>query len=744
MRNIIILASALIPVSFAAIPFSSQTETQNQQQDRIRLQSEFADLFNSTNEDIQVKPLVNPLGELRTNIDEESFAKKKKRRGKNRRSKRNARNTNSNSGNNNSSAGGNQNTGIQHVPNGQPIGNLGNGNFQVIPHHGSSRLQPPVAAAHASDDFQVNIDQTEAAPGTSLIGAAQWGPIQNLLDEYQSIAGDGALYRLKMYTANPSPAAYPARHTRMAQESGMKVLLTVKGTPLSMASDQTLSDNLPQEYPPYARSMPVNVQEYADYVVELLTEFETRENVLPEYVEVWAEADHEASWSGTREEYLTLYGAVATAVRASFPSIKIGGAGLAGILSEMDGEGPALVALIDHAAANDLPLDFVSWHHYTIGAELRYNGAISLLRSRLIEQNLADAKLFCTEWNIYASANNNEDAESFDNHHAAANFVSFLATAADLGIDGNTYFHLMDADNQEDGDGIHDLEGLSTGASSWHGIKKPVFRAMEFMYELARETRLKVDHPEGELAASVIASQSRNRVRLIVANDIVDADWVWANGIREYGCLPGRVWNLMIRAGYRVGGPMPKTNRLKKVGMTNDEIDAVSMVLPEFDQARMYMHKPRHLDIQLAGAGNLNVSAIYRFDADHNNPVNHIDDIHAAIAPVEQNALDVASLVADSTLAGFGLPPHNGAIHDVASAKQLEVALSITENQAEAVWNAYRVTLAEERLSEIDSLNNLPSTRLQMETEIAEVQLNGSLLEVEMQPNSVMVIELTQ
>lgn len=113
-----------------------------------------------------------------------------------------------------------------------------------------------------------------------------------------------------------------------------------------------------------------------------------------EYWEVSNEPDIQGFWTGTPEEYYQLYKAVARALKAYDPSLKVGGLALC---CESDFFRDFLAYCRDH----QVPLDFVSWHMYPGG------GSPYLLTQRaqqvqwgLDTYGFTDAENLLTEWNI--------------------------------------------------------------------------------------------------------------------------------------------------------------------------------------------------------------------------------------------------------------------------------------------------------------------------------------------------------
>ncbi|MCX8155085.1 MAG: hypothetical protein N3J91_01320 [Verrucomicrobiae bacterium] len=88
-----------------------------------------------------------------------------------------------------------------------------------------------------------------------------------------------------------------------------------------------------------------------------------------EYWEIWNEPDvRPAMWTGTEEQFFELYATTARAIKRAFPRLKVGGPGLGGT-GDFVGEAfrPADFAtrFLAFCRAQQVPLDFLSWHRYT-------------------------------------------------------------------------------------------------------------------------------------------------------------------------------------------------------------------------------------------------------------------------------------------------------------------------------------------------------------------------------------------
>jgi xylan 1,4-beta-xylosidase len=116
------------------------------------------------------------------------------------------------------------------------------------------------------------------------------------------------------------------------------------------------------------------------------------------YWEFWNEP--EIFWSGTPEQFYSLYEKTARALKSVDPALKVGGDAKA---FPYDG-GPYLEGFIDYCAAHKLPLDFYSWHTYADGSADPYD-AVRLakqIRAVLDTHGFPKAESILSEWNLSA------------------------------------------------------------------------------------------------------------------------------------------------------------------------------------------------------------------------------------------------------------------------------------------------------------------------------------------------------
>jgi xylan 1,4-beta-xylosidase len=116
------------------------------------------------------------------------------------------------------------------------------------------------------------------------------------------------------------------------------------------------------------------------------------------YWEVWNEPDlGKVFWSGTPQQFYTLYAKVARAVKRADPNAEVGGPAL----SEAWQQGPYWSGFLEYVKAHGLPLDFFSWHHYSVDADdpLDFVLLAEKVRRVLDLVGFRRTKSFVDEWN---------------------------------------------------------------------------------------------------------------------------------------------------------------------------------------------------------------------------------------------------------------------------------------------------------------------------------------------------------
>lgn len=278
------------------------------------------------------------------------------------------------------------------------------------------------------------------------------------------------------------------------------------------------------------------------------------ERVLGWHFEVWNEPDLiGAFWSGTQEDYFRLYVEAARAVKSVDERLRVGGPATS--------KTAWVPALLDHCASEDVPVDFVSTHHYGVDADLVIGepdgpmyyrgpsamaGDVARVRAEIAASAFPDAELHFTEWNVSPA---HEDVFGKDTAFTAAFALQSIKEVSGL-ADSYMWWTLSDI-FEESGAGRGPFSG-KYGLVNLHGIKKPVFHAFRWLAGM-HDTELVTSHksaratvsPDGDLRLLVW------NLPEVVETDLTGGDWpTRGEARREVFCITGlarerrrlRVW----------------------------------------------------------------------------------------------------------------------------------------------------------------------------------------------------------
>lgn len=146
--------------------------------------------------------------------------------------------------------------------------------------------------------------------------------------------------------------------------------------------------------------------------------------------EIWNEPSlTEQFWTGTPLQFYQMFSIVAIVLKEFDPLLKVGGPGLAG------GYNPAyLDGLIGYLAAEDIPLDFYSWHLYgRLGGEDptclpgHFKARAEHIRTTLDAFGYTNTVTICDEWNASLGPDNFADSGKGAAFYASA--LSYLQKA---------------------------------------------------------------------------------------------------------------------------------------------------------------------------------------------------------------------------------------------------------------------------------------------------------------------------
>jgi xylan 1,4-beta-xylosidase len=225
------------------------------------------------------------------------------------------------------------------------------------------------------------------------------------------------------------------------------------------------------------------------------------------YWEFWNEP--EGFWSGTPEQFYSLYDKTARALKSVDPTLKVGGDAKAIPYDD----GPYREGFIDYCATHKLPLDFYSWHTYTDLSADPYD-AIRLaedIRKVLDTHGFPRAESILSEWNLSSDFTDREKSE-LQGADDAAYVGAVLSYAQGAPID-HAQFYRGDAAWM----GLFDLGGKYFKTAR-------TFEALGKMLDTPQ--RLPVDGPD-TFGFAAIAGRSADgkTVQILISNYAIPADY---------------------------------------------------------------------------------------------------------------------------------------------------------------------------------------------------------------------------
>lgn len=204
------------------------------------------------------------------------------------------------------------------------------------------------------------------------------------------------------------------------------------------------------------------------------------------FFEVWNEPNLTAFGSADQAQYFELYRYTAEALKTVDGGLKVGGPATA--------DNAWIKEFVDFCAIHDLPVDFVSTHHYPTDAfgqpgddtETQLSKSTrSILRqeARAVRQQAGKLPVYYTEW---CTSSNPRDP-MHDDPYAAAFIVKTVLEANGL-VQGYSYWTFSDIFEENYFPSVPFHGGF--GLLNLYGIAKPAYRAYQLLHELGTELRL--------------------------------------------------------------------------------------------------------------------------------------------------------------------------------------------------------------------------------------------------------------
>ena len=199
--------------------------------------------------------------------------------------------------------------------------------------------------------------------------------------------------------------------------------------------------------------------------------------------EVWNEPNLKAFWTGSQDDYFKLYRYTAQAIKQVDSRLKVGGPATA--------SNSWITEFLDFCERSELPVDFVSTHHYptdalgSIGEDTETQLAHSqrsILRdwAQNTHRKARGKPVYYTEW----SSSSNPRDHLHDEPYTATVIIKTMMEARGL-VEGYSYWTFSDIfeENYMPATAFQGGFGLLT----LQGVPKPAYRAFELLHRLGTD-----------------------------------------------------------------------------------------------------------------------------------------------------------------------------------------------------------------------------------------------------------------
>ena len=314
---------------------------------------------------------------------------------------------------------------------------------------------------------------------------------------------------------------------------------------------------------------PRDYEKWGNLITALVDHWKERygiQEVKKWYFEVWNEPNLDGFWAGDQKQYFHLYTETANAVKRVSKDFRVGGPATAG-----NGWVPEL---INYCAETKSPLDFISTHTYGVdvgfldefggrGTVLSKNpnsisGDVQRVKAEIKKSVMPNLPLCYTEWSSsYTPAD-----PVHDSYVSAPYILEKLRNSIDY-ADSMSYWTFTDI-FEEAGPRMTPFHG-GFGLINYQGIKKPAFRAFEYLNKLG-PTKLKCDDPHAIVTKDLnggvqalfwdqtndIPEKTNNQAYFIT--DIKPKSKFEVN-LSVANLAPGKYKLSVYRVGYRINDP---------------------------------------------------------------------------------------------------------------------------------------------------------------------------------------------
>ena len=244
-----------------------------------------------------------------------------------------------------------------------------------------------------------------------------------------------------------------------------------------------------------------------------------------EYWEFWNEEDTPLFWTETPETFYQLYEKSARALKEVDSSLKVG----ADAKAFGYGDGPYREGLLDYCKQRNVPLDFYSWHHYTMDSADPYdfNRIGDEIRKMMDAHGYSNAQSVLSEWNLTPDFTEPEKAR--------------LQGVVNAAFVGDVLIYLQDS--------TIDIAHFYRADAAWMGLfglsgdyLKPAYTFQAMGTMLATPQRLALDGAD-TVGLAVLAGRSSdgNTVQILASNYEIPKDYKARPMELPAGALPKEV-----------------------------------------------------------------------------------------------------------------------------------------------------------------------------------------------------------
>jgi hypothetical protein len=155
------------------------------------------------------------------------------------------------------------------------------------------------------------------------------------------------------------------------------------------------------------------------------------------YWEFWNEPG-DVFWTGTPEQFYSLYAKTALALKSVDPTLKVGG----DATWNPSGDGGYRESFLDYCVAHNVPLDFYSWHFYADQSADPYENVrlAGTIRGILDAHRFPKAESILSEWNLSSDCFSEKGRAELESMHNAAFIGAALSYFQDAPLDYAMYY----------------------------------------------------------------------------------------------------------------------------------------------------------------------------------------------------------------------------------------------------------------------------------------------------------------